>query len=59
MLVIIQVLIRKESETMEQKEIRKMNRQEYTSYVQRRYRNDPQWVKTMLISKYDKEHSGK
>lgn len=44
---------------MEQKEIRKMKRQEYTSYVQKRYRNDPQWVRTMLISKYDKEHSGK
>ena len=59
MSVIILELTKKESRTMEQKEMRKMNRQEYTSYVQKRYRNDPQWVRTMLISKFDKEHSGK
>ncbi|MCI7129105.1 MAG: hypothetical protein MSA09_00785 [Lachnospiraceae bacterium] len=41
------------------KKIQEMNRQEYTSYVQRHYRNDPQWVRTMLISKYDREHSAK
>lgn len=41
----------------EPKKIKEMTRQEYTSYVQRYYRNDPQWVRTMMISKYDKEHS--
>ena len=40
----------------EKKSIQEMTRQEYTSYVQQHYRNDPQWVRTMLISKYDKEH---
>ena len=41
------------------KKIQEMNRQEYTSYVQRHYRNDPQWVRTMLVSKYDREHKTK
>ena len=40
-----------------EKKIPDMNRQEYSSYVQRHYRNDPQWVRTMLISKYDREHN--
>lgn len=42
-----------------EKKIREMTRHEYTSYVQRHYRNDPQWVRTMLISKYDIEHKTK
>ncbi len=41
------------------KKIKDMTRQEYTSYVQQQYRNDPQWVRTMLISKYDREHGKK
>ena len=45
-------------ETVEsKKKIQDMNRQEYSSYVQRHYRNDSQWVRTMLISKYDREHN--
>jgi hypothetical protein len=43
----------------EKKPIQDMNRAEYTSYVQQHYRNDPQWVRTMLISKYDEEHKTK
>ena len=39
------------------KNILDMNRKEYCSYVQLQYRNDPQWVRTMLISKYDREHN--
>lgn len=42
-----------------EKKIQEMTRHEYTSYVQRHYRNDPQWVRTMLISKYDIEHKTK
>ena len=42
-----------------EKKIQDMTRQEYTSYVQYHYRNDPQWVRTMLISKYDREHKTK
>jgi hypothetical protein len=41
------------------KQIKDMGRAEYASYVQRHYRNDPQWVRTMLISKYDEEHKNK
>ena len=41
----------------ETKKIKDMTRPEYTSYVQRHYRNDPQWVRTMLISKYDRDHN--
>ena len=42
-----------------EKKIQDMTRQEYTSYVQYHYRNDPQWVRTMLISKYDRKHKTK
>ena len=42
-----------------EKKIQNMTRQEYASYVQQHYRNDPQWVRTMLISKYDREHKTK
>jgi hypothetical protein len=43
----------------EKKQIKDMSRAEYASYVQRHYRNDPQWVRTMLVSKYDEEHKTK
>ncbi|MDD7641020.1 MAG: hypothetical protein PUK75_00785 [bacterium] len=43
----------------EQKKIQYMTRQEYASYVQHHYRNDPQWVRTMLLSKFDREHKTK
>lgn len=41
----------------EPKKIKDMTRTEYASYVQYHYRNDPQWVRTMLLSKYDREHN--
>lgn len=41
------------------KKIQDMTRHEYASYVQQHYRNDPQWVRTMLISKYDIAHKSK
>jgi hypothetical protein len=44
---------------LEQKNIQEMTRREYCSYVQRVYCNDPQWVRTRLISKWDQEHEKK
>ena len=44
---------------LEQKRIQDMNRREYTSYVQKQYRNDPQWVRTRLISVWDQENEKK
>ena len=41
---------------VEHKSIQEMTRREYCSYVQRHYSNDPQWVRTRLISKWDQEH---
>ena len=35
---------------VEHKSIQEMTRREYCSYVQRHYSNDPQWVRTRLIS---------
>lgn len=43
----------------EKKHVQDMTRAEYASYVQHHYRNDPQWVRTLLISKYDKEQKEK
>ena len=40
---------------LEKKNILDMNRKEYCSYVQLQYKNDPQWVRTRLISKWDQE----
>ena len=44
---------------IEQKKIQKMSRREYCSYVQQHYSNDPQWVQTRLISKWDEDNSKK
>lgn len=44
---------------VEQKKIQDMNRREYCSYVQQHYSNEPQWVRTRLISKWDQEHESK
>lgn len=44
---------------VEQKNIQEMTRREYCSYVQHQYRNDPQWVRTRLISKWDQDHEKK
>lgn len=44
---------------VEHKSIQEMTRREYCSYVQRHYSNDPQWVRTRLISKWDQEHEKK
>ena len=49
----------KERIMLEQKNIQEMTRREYCSYVQRQYSNDPQWVLTRLISKWDQEHEKK
>lgn len=38
-----------------QKNIHEMSRREYCSYVQQHYCNEPQWVRTRLISKWDQE----
>ncbi len=43
----------------EQKNIHEMTRREYCSYVQRTYSNDPKWVRTRLISKWDQNHEKK
>ena len=42
---------------IEQKKIQKMSRREYCSYVQQHYSNDPQWVRTRLISKWDEDNN--
>lgn len=42
-----------------QRNIQEMTRKEYCSYVQQQYRNDPQWVRTRLISKWDQESERK
>lgn len=42
---------------VEQKKIQKMSRREYCSYVQHHYSNDPQWVRTRLISKWDEDNN--
>ncbi len=44
---------------IEQKDIQGMTRREYCSYVQHQYQNDPQWVRTRLISKWDQENERK
>lgn len=44
---------------IEQKKIHEMSRREYASYVQSQYRNDPQWVRTRLISLWDQENAKK
>ncbi len=44
---------------VEQKNIQEMTRREYCSYVQRYYSNDPKWVRTRLISKWDQDHEKK
>lgn len=44
---------------LEQKKIQNMNRREYCSYVQQHYANEPQWIRTRLISKWDQEHEPK
>ncbi len=44
---------------IEQKSIQEMSRKEYCSYVQRHYSNDPQWVRTRLISKWDQKNAKK
>ena len=44
---------------LEQKSIRKMNRREYCNYVQQHYANEPQWIRTRLISKWDQDHESK
>lgn len=49
----------KEKGMLRQKKIQEMTRREYCSYVQQQYRNDPQWVRTRLISKWDQEHEKK
>jgi len=43
----------------EQKKIKDMSRREYASYIQYQYRNDPQWVRTRLISLWDQENAKK
>ncbi len=40
----------------ERKRIQDMTRREYCSYVQRNYNNDPKWVRTRLISRWDQEN---
>lgn len=49
----------KEKGMIEQKNIHEMTRREYCSYVQRTYGNDPKWVRTRLISKWDQNHEKK
>jgi len=44
---------------LEQKKIQNMNRREYCSYIQRHYANEPQWIRTRLISKWDQDHEQK
>ena len=44
---------------IEHKNIQEMTRREYCSYVQQQYSNDPQWVRTRLISKWDQEKEKK
>lgn len=51
--------LEKERFMLEQKKIQEMTRREYCSYVQRQYSNDPQWVRTRLISKWDQENEKK
>lgn len=50
---------KKEMNMQKQKNVREMNRREYCSYVQQHYCNDPQWVRTRLISKWDQDHEKK
>ncbi len=50
---------RYENTMLEQKKIQKMSRREYCSYVQQHYSNDPQWVRTRLISKWDEDNNKK
>ena len=44
---------------LKQKNIHEMTRREYCSYVQRHYSNDPKWVRTRLISKWDQDNEKK
>lgn len=44
---------------LERRSIHEMSRREYCSYVQHQYRNEPQWVRTRLISIWDQEHGTK
>lgn len=46
---------KKEIGMQKQKNIHEMSRREYCSYVQQHYCNEPQWVRTRLISKWDQE----
>lgn len=44
---------------IKEKKIQDMTQKEYCSYVQYRYRNEPQWIRTRLISQWEEMYGGK